>query len=52
VVEQSLIKIPQAKISRTKPKEKKGLQETKPIPAKEVESIKKENSLIMSLFKG
>jgi hypothetical protein len=46
-VNQKMIKVPKPKTSRAKPKEKKGLQETKPIPQEKMEAIK--NS---SLMKG
>lgn len=52
IVEQSLIKIPQSTTTRTQPKQRKGLQEAKPVPPKEIESLKKENSFLMSIFKG
>lgn len=52
IVEQSLISIPQSKATRTKPKQKKGLQEVKAVPPSQIESIKTENSLLMGLFKG
>ena len=48
---QELIKIPGPKVSRAKPKQKKGLQETKPISIEKAEGLKKDNSLIFSLGK-
>lgn len=50
IVEQERIKIPEPKASRVKPKLKKGLQETKPVPEQEVENIKGK-SMIFSLGK-
>ena len=48
---QKRIKIPEPKVSRAKPKQKKGLQETKPIPKEQAESLKRDNSLLFSLGK-
>ncbi len=48
---QERIKIPEPKVSRAKPKQKKGLQETKPIPNEQAESLKRDNSLLFSLGK-
>lgn len=51
LVHQERIKIPEPKTCRGRPKQKKGLQETKPIPTEKAEGLKKDNSLIFSLGK-
>jgi hypothetical protein len=48
---QQHIKIPEPKVSCAKPKQKKGLQETKPISSDTAEGLKKDNSLMFSLGK-
>jgi hypothetical protein len=48
---QEQIKVPEAKVQRAQPKQKKGLQETKPIAKEQVENLKQNNSLIFSLAK-
>jgi hypothetical protein len=49
---QELIKIPEPKTSRCKPKQKKGLQETKPLSPEKVESIKEktDKTWLKSIF--
>jgi hypothetical protein len=51
IVRQERIKLPEPKVERAKPKQKRGLQETKPIPKEQAESLKRNNSLLFSLGK-
>ena len=48
---QDRIKLPEPKVERAKPKVKRGLQESKPIPKEQAESLKRNNSLLFSLGK-
>lgn len=49
---QDRIKLPEPKIERAKPKQKRGLQETKPVPKEQAEAIKPNNSLFFKLVGG
>jgi hypothetical protein len=49
---QERIKVPEPKVSRAQPQQKKGLQETKSIPKEEAEKITKETSWLKSIFGG
>lgn len=51
IAHQERIKIPEPKVSRARLKQKRGLQETKPIPKEQAETIKNEKSLLFSLGK-
>ena len=46
IVDLKRIQIPESKTSRTRPKQKKGLQESKPVSVEKAEAIKKDNSFI------
>jgi hypothetical protein len=48
-VQQQLIAIPEPKVSRVKPKQNRGLQETKPVPKEQAEAIHTDRSLLFSL---
>jgi hypothetical protein len=48
---QERIKLPEPKVERAKPKQKRGLQETKLIPQEQAETLKRDNSLLFSLGK-
>lgn len=48
IVHQERIKLPEPKISRAQPKQKKGLQEVKPLGPERAETIKKETSWFKS----
>lgn len=50
IVYQERIKVSEPKVSRAQPKQKKGLQETKPLPKEKVEAIKKEKTWLKNLF--
>lgn len=51
IVQQERISIPEPKVSRAKPKQKQGLQETKPVSPEKAESLKKDRSGIFSIGK-
>ncbi len=42
---QDRIKLPEPKVSRARPQQKKGLQETKPIPKEQADSIKEKSNI-------
>lgn len=48
IAHQERIQLPEPKVSRAQPKQKKGLQETKPIGPEKAETIKKETSWLKS----
>jgi hypothetical protein len=50
IVHQERIKISEPKVSRAQAKQKKGLQETKPLSQEKVEAIKKEKTWLKNLF--
>ena len=51
-VNQKLINVPKPKTSRTQPKQKKGLQETKPIPLEKAEALKNDSSMAKGALEG